>query len=183
MLRRLHGPFGPRGVRGTRCCRPSYRPTVEMLEERALPTGTAFAAGPLVKQINAAADHLLQMTPHLAPPIQGLCGTDQFFVLQLMNLLGQVQTGASAAKARFAHGGQGGKNPATVLRQEKRLIADLRGYAATGGVPGLPFLTRLATDACALQRPAVLPFPLSLTNPCDRAALAASLSGGGSVQF
>jgi hypothetical protein len=164
---------------GRAAARPSYRPALEMLEERALLSG----AGHLVRQINAAADHLLQMTATLTPQMQAHCGAAPTFVTQVTNLVNQVQAEASAAKARFRHGGRGAKHAGTVMRLEKRLIGDLQAFLDAGGLPDAQVLANLTSDAGGLQRQVVAAFPQSIANACYQPTLPTSLFGGGFFLF
>jgi hypothetical protein len=172
------------GPRGTRGARPSYRPTVEILEERALPSGTPFAAaGHAVSRINAAAHHLLQLTAALAPQLPGNCGAAPTAVTQSVNLLNRVQAEASAVLAHFRHGGRGVQHPGPVLRLENRLVGDLQGFPAAGGLPGAQVLSDLARDSGRLQRLVVAAFPQSIANGCAGPGLAGGLFGGGLFLF
>jgi hypothetical protein len=164
---------------GRAAARPSYRPTVEVLEERTLLSG----AGHLVRQINAAANHLLQMTATLTPQMQAHCGDAPTFVTQVTNLVNQVQAEASAAKARFRHGGRGAKHPGAVLRLEKRLIADFQAFLNGGGLPDGQVVTNLTNDSAGLQRQVVAAFPQSIANACYHPTLPTSLFGGGFFLF
>lgn len=164
---------------GRAAVRPSYRPAVEMLEERAL----LSVAGHLVRQINAAADHLLQMTATLTPPMQAHCGDAPTFVTQVTNLVNQVRAEASAAKARFRHGGRAGKHPGTVLRLENRLIADLQAFPDGGGLPDAQVVANLTNDSAGLQRQVVAAFPQSIANACYQPTLPPSLFAGGFFLF
>jgi hypothetical protein len=172
------------GPRGTRGARPSYRPTVERLEERALPSGTPFAAAShAVRRINAAAHHLLQLTATLAPQVRSNCGAGPTVVTQSVNLLNQVQAEAAAVLAHFRHGGPGVKHPGSVLRLENRLVGDLQGFPAAGGLPSAQLLSNLARDSGRLQRLVVAAFPQSIANACSGPGLPGALFGGGMFLF
>jgi hypothetical protein len=155
-----------------------------MLEERALPSATPFAAaGHTVRQINAAAHHLLQLTATLAPPLPGNCGSGPTVVTQSVNLLNQVHAEASAVLAHFRHGGRGVNHPGSVLRLENRLVADLQGFPPAGGLPSAEVLSNLARDSGRLQRLVVAAFPQSLANACSGPGLPGGLFGGGMFLF
>lgn len=172
------------GACGTRDARPSFHPTVEMLEGRSLPSGTPFApVSHAVGRINAAADHLLQMTATLTPQLPSNCGTGPAVVTQSMNLLNQVHAEASAVLVRFRHGGRGARHPGSALRLENRLVGDLRGFPAGGGLPSAQVLSNLARDSGGLQRLVVAAFPQSIANACSGPALPGGLFGGGMFLF
>jgi hypothetical protein len=172
------------GAHGSRDARPSYRPIIEVLEDRALPSIIPFgAAAHAVKRINAAAEDLLQMTAALSPPLPASCGTGPAAVTQSMNLLNQVKAEASAVLVRFRHGGRGARHPGSVLRLENQLVGDLGGFPAGGGLPNAAVLANTARDSGGLQRLVVAAFPQSISNACAGPALPAGLFGGGMFLF
>jgi hypothetical protein len=90
---------------------------------------------------------------------------------------------ASAAKARFLHGGRGQTHAGNVLRLEKQFVGDLRGLVASGGLPDAATLATLSNDAGGLQRRVVAALPRSIADACAHSTLPGGLFGDGLFLF